>query len=77
MTRSFTGKAIQATSNNSPVASLMGINVGRMITFSFILSAVVTGLAGFLIGPLNGADANMGIDLGAKGFVAVVVGGMG
>ncbi len=77
MTRTFTGKAIQATSNNSPVASLMGINVGRIVTFSFILSAVITGLAGVLIGPLTGADANMGIDLGVKGFVAAVVGGMG
>ncbi len=75
--RTFTGKAIRATSNNSPVASLMGINVKRMVTFSFILSALITGLAGFLIGPLTGADANMGIDLGAKGFVAAVVGGMG
>ena len=77
MNRTFVGKAIKATSNNSPVASLMGISVGRMVTFSFVLSAVITGLGGFLIGPLNGADANMGIDLGAKGFVAAVVGGMG
>jgi branched-chain amino acid transport system permease protein len=77
MSRTFTGKAIQATSNNGPVASLMGINVKRMITFSFVLSAVVTGLAGVLIGPITGADANMGIDLGVKGFVAAVVGGMG
>lgn len=77
MNRTFTGKAIQATSNNGPVASLMGINVGRIITFSFILSAVITGLAGVLIGPITGADANMGVDLGVKGFVAAVVGGMG
>ncbi len=76
-TRTFTGKALQATSNNSPVASLMGIPVNWMISLSFILSAVITGLAGFLIAPITGADAYMGLDLGIKGFVAAVLGGMG
>ncbi len=77
LTRTFTGKAIQATSNNTQVASLMGIPVNRIISLSFILSAVVTGLAGFLIAPITGADAYMGLDLGIKGFVAAVLGGMG
>lgn len=77
LTRTFTGKAIQATSNNSPVASLMGIPVNWMISLSFILSSVVTGLAGFLIAPITGAEAYMGLDLGIKGFVAAVLGGMG
>ncbi len=77
LTRTFIGKAIQATSNNSAVASLMGIPVNWIISLSFILSAVITGLAGFLIAPLTGADAYMGLDLGIKGFVAAVLGGMG
>ncbi|XWX02443.1 branched-chain amino acid ABC transporter permease [Aggregatilineales bacterium SYSU G02658] len=75
--RTFLGKAIRATAYSYNVAALMGIPVGLTIQLSFILSAIVTGLAGTLIAPIVFADANMGLILGLKGFVAVVVGGLG
>lgn len=75
--RTFLGKAIRATAYSYNVAALMGIPVGLTIQLSFILSAVGTGLAGTLIAPIVFADANMGLILGLKGFVAVVVGGLG
>ncbi len=75
--RTFWGKAMRATAHNYNVAALMGIPVNLTIKLSFVLSAITTGLAGVLIAPLVFADANMGLILGLKGFVAVVVGGLG
>jgi len=77
LARTFVGRAIRATAYNADVASLMGINVGRMVQLSFVLSAMLTGVAGILVAPITTADANMGLILGIKGFVAVVLGGMG
>ncbi|MEQ8677634.1 MAG: branched-chain amino acid ABC transporter permease [Aggregatilineales bacterium] len=75
--RTFFGKAIRATAHSYDTAALMGIPVGLTISISFALSAIVTGLAGLLIAPIVFADANMGLLFGLKGFVAVIVGGMG
>ncbi len=77
LARTFAGKAIRATAHNADVASLMGIDVGQMVRLSFVLSAMLTGVAGILVAPITTADANMGLVLGIKGFVAVVLGGMG
>jgi branched-chain amino acid transport system permease protein len=77
LTRTFAGKAIRATAYNPDVAALMGIDVGQVVRLSFVLSAMLTGVAGILVAPITTADANMGLILGIKGFVAVVLGGMG
>jgi len=77
LTRTFAGKAIRATAHNPDVAALMGIDVGQVVRLSFVLSAMLTGVAGILVAPITTADANMGLILGIKGFVAVVLGGMG
>lgn len=77
LSRTFVGKAIRATAHNADVAALMGIDVRQMVKLSFVLSAMVTGMAGILVAPITTADANMGLILGIKGFVAVVLGGMG
>ena len=75
--RTFWGKAMRAAAFNTGVTSLMGIPVPRLITLSFVVSSVVTGIAGALVAPLTFADANMGAALGMKGFVCLVVGGLG
>src|SRR2546428_696242 len=77
LTRTFAGKAIRATPHNPDVAALMGIDVGHVVRLSFVLTAMLTGVAGILVAPITTADANMGLILGIKGFVAVVLGGMG
>ncbi|GIW09201.1 MAG: branched-chain amino acid ABC transporter permease [Dehalococcoidia bacterium] len=77
LNRTSTGRALRATAHSPDVASLMGVNVPAMVTLTFILSAMVTGIAGVLVAPVTTADANMGLLLGIKGFVAVILGGMG
>jgi branched-chain amino acid transport system permease protein len=71
------GTAIRATAMNRETASLMGINTSRIIYFSYALSGAVAALIGFLIAPITFADPHMGIVFGVKGFIALVLGGLG
>lgn len=75
--RTFFGKAIRATAFNYNVAGLMGIPVPTMIRASFAISAALSGIAGVLVAPLIFANVSMGILIGLKGFVAIIIGGLG
>lgn len=77
MRHTFFGRAVRATAYSHDIAALMGVPVPAIVSASFVLSAILTGLGGILIAPVIFADAHMGLILGLKGFVAVIVGGMG
>jgi branched-chain amino acid transport system permease protein len=72
------GTAMRAVSFNHNVASLMGININRVISFTFILGSSLAAAAGILFG-LNypKIDPLIGIIYGLKAFVAAVLGGIG
>jgi len=72
------GRAMRAVSENPTVASLMGINVNKVISFTFILGSVLAACAGILVGLKNHqADPLMGMQAGIKAFAAAVLGGIG
>lgn len=71
------GLCIRATGVNPKVALLMGIRSERIVQFSFMFSAIVSGFAGVLVGPLLGAQIGMGLLLTVKGFMAAILGGLG
>ena len=71
------GLAVRAVEIDPDVAKLMGIRAETIIAFSFVFSATVGGLTGSLVGPLLGGHVSMGIMLTIKGFMAVILGGMG
>lgn len=71
------GLCIRATGVNHKVALLMGIRADRIVGFSFLFSAVVSGVSGILIGPLLGGQVAMGLLLTVKGFMAAILGGLG
>ncbi|MGD9690199.1 MAG: branched-chain amino acid ABC transporter permease [Phycisphaerales bacterium] len=78
--RTRMGTAMRAVSFNFETAALMGINVDRVISFTFVLGAVLAGGAGFLNSlkyPLNISAHESWVLLGLKAFVAAVVGGIG
>ncbi len=79
--RSKLGTAMRAVSFNFETASLMGIPVDRVISFTFVTGAVLAGGAGFLNAlkyPGLNIPAHEGwVLLGLKAFVAAVVGGIG
>lgn len=73
----FLGRQLRAMASDRQTAELVGINVRGMTSTAFILSAILSGVAGFLIAPMFFAIATMGPPLGIKAFVAIVIGGFG
>jgi len=71
------GKAMLACAFNPKAASLMGINVQKMVMLSFVLSAFYSALGGALIAPITLTSYDVGIMLGLKGFASCVLGGLG
>jgi len=72
------GIAIRAVSNNLTAASLMGININNVISFTFIIGSALAGAAGILYS-INypSIDPLMGMLPGLKAFIAAVLGGIG
>jgi branched-chain amino acid transport system permease protein len=76
--RSKIGKAMRATSEDYDTASLMGVNVNRVISFTFAIGAALAAAGGVLIGMyFNSVFPLMGVMAGLKAFCAAVVGGIG
>ena len=71
------GLSVRATGVSPRVALLMGIRSERIVQFSFIFSAVISGVAGMMVGPLLGGHVGMGLLLTVKGFMAAILGGLG
>lgn len=72
------GRAMRAVSESPQVASLMGVNVDRVITMTFVIGAVLAGVAGVLVGVSKPAiNPLMGLMPGIKAFAAAVLGGIG
>lgn len=71
------GKKMQATAQDKDMARLLGIPVAMMIALTFILSTVLAGVAGILIGPIFYVTKEMGGMLCLKAFCATIIGGFG
>ena len=71
------GRALRATAHDKATASLMGINTGFMVRYSFAVAGILGGIGGWLIAPVTFVDPNMGTLIGLTAFVAAVVGGIG
>jgi branched-chain amino acid transport system permease protein len=79
--RTRLGRAMRAVSHDTAVASLMGINVDAVISFTFVLGSSLAAAAGFLYAMkypgLNQPAHATWVLLGLKAFVAAVIGGIG
>jgi branched-chain amino acid transport system permease protein len=76
--RTKLGIAMRATSQNQQVAGLMGIDINRVISLTFIIGAGLGAVAGVMVGSYYGiAHYQMGFILGLKAFSAAVLGGIG
>jgi len=71
------GKAMRATSQNQPVASLMGININRIISLTFAIGSALAAIAGVLMALEFKVYPTMGAMAGLKAFIAAVIGGIG
>ncbi len=79
--RSRLGLAMRAVSFNVRTAALMGINVDRIISITFVIGSALAGAAGFLYSmkypQLQQTAAAVWLLMGMKAFIAAVVGGIG
>lgn len=75
--RTILGKAMSACAENPEAASLVGINVRRMVLLSFSLSAAIGAVAGITITPISLMEYDRGAMLAVKGFAALILGGLG
>lgn len=72
------GRAMRAVSSNMNVASMMGVNTDRIISFTFIVGSALAGVGSVLVGmKYPKIDPLMGMLIGLKAFVAAVLGGIG
>jgi branched-chain amino acid transport system permease protein len=69
------GVAMRATAFNQQVAQSMGISVKYIFALSWIISAVVSGIGGVLIGNINGINSSL-YHFGLKVFPATILGGL-
>lgn len=75
--KTMVGKAMLACAVHPTAAKLVGINVSRMVMFSFILSAIVGAIGGMAITPISLMEYDKGPMLAVKGFCAAIMGGIG
>ena len=76
--RTRTGRAMRAVSEDKDVASMMGINVDRIIVTTFAIGGLLAGAAGILFTLMfNQVHFFMGFLPGIKAFTAAVLGGIG
>jgi len=72
------GTAIRAVAQDRPTASLMGIDVNKIITITFLIGGALGGAAGILFGVRVGTvNPYVGFLPGLKAFTAAVLGGIG
>jgi branched-chain amino acid transport system permease protein len=74
--RTRLGLALRACSENRLAAQLMGIDVSRMILFSFGLAAMIAGIAGIVVAPITSLQFDTGRFFTNFGFIAVAIGGV-
>jgi branched-chain amino acid transport system permease protein len=70
-----TGRQMQATAQNPTVARILGVNVQRMVLYTFLINGALAAMASLLISPIYLAKFSSGETLGLVAFVAAIVGG--
>jgi len=75
--RTKLGRGIRAVAEDAPTAALMGIDIDKTISRTFVIGGALAGLAGFLFGTAFSFFNTMGFEQGNKAFAAAVLGGIG
>lgn len=76
--RTRMGRAMRAVAENPHAATLMGVDINRVISLTFMLGSALAAVAGFMVSANYGiVHYYMGFMLGLKAFTAAVLGGIG
>ena len=76
LNRTHIGKSMRATAQDREAARLMGINVKRNMSLTFVIASALGGFAGMLICPVYFVIPTLGTLMGNKGFAAALLGGV-
>jgi branched-chain amino acid transport system permease protein len=71
------GRAMQAVSSDPEAAALYGVNIARTSSLCMAIGCALAGAAGTLVAPIFSVNPFMGEDPLFKGFIIIVVGGLG
>ncbi len=78
VTRTTFGRAMRAVAENPAVSQLLGVNVKRINTLTFVLTSALGGITGFLVAMTFGAlQPGIAAWMTVKGLVVIVIGGLG
>jgi branched-chain amino acid transport system permease protein len=77
ISRTKAGMLIRAGASDRETAAALGVNVGLLYTLVFGLGAMLAGLAGAVVGPLQSVEVGMGEGILILTFVVIVIGGIG
>jgi branched-chain amino acid transport system permease protein len=75
LNKTVTGRAMQAVAQNTESATVLGINVPRMVFYTFAINALLATAAALLVTPTYLAKFDIGEGLGNKAFFAAIIGG--
>jgi branched-chain amino acid transport system permease protein len=76
--RTALGKAMRAVASDREAAEMLGINVDRTVSLTFLIGSAMAGVAGVMSGlAFNSFNNTIGFLAGLKAFTAAVVGGIG
>jgi branched-subunit amino acid ABC-type transport system permease component len=78
LSRSTVGRTMRALADDGALAAIAGVNVGRVIAYTWIVSGLLAGLAGVLAALIQTSfNPNFGFQLLLPVFAGVVLGGVG
>jgi branched-chain amino acid transport system permease protein len=77
MRRTWSGRALRVAAIDPVGAQLIGIDTGRVRLMAFGIGGLIAALTGWVYGPLFAAGYSMGNAAGIKGFIALIIGGVG
>src|SRR5882672_4859223 len=75
LNKTITGRAMQAVAQNTEAATVLGIDVKRMVLYVFLINALLAAVAALLVTPTYLAKFDMGDTIGLKAFYAAIIGG--
>jgi len=78
LSRTHAGRAIRATAEDPIAAALLGVNVSGAVIVCFLVGSALAGAAGVLVGiAYNSVHPFIGVQMGIKGLVVMMLGGLG
>lgn len=77
MRRTWLGRTLRVAAIDTVGAQLIGIDLGRVRLTAFFIGGLIAALTGWVYGPLFAASYAMGDAPGIKGFIALIIGGVG